>query len=214
MSDSGRRAIIEGLGSFRAARIVLTLFVVAAVLLLAPSARASNFSGASSVTGCNGVNMQDNSTMTYYRSALTTKMYNAVADTLNNDVLPTDVSLSPELAGHTDIADVVYYDADYNSLCGYDWHPDDSGDPDSNWIGGLYECISLAGVRCEHSHVYFDTSAMDPLNSDAATTWACHETGHTLGLTHRDEGGCMPAIVPANAHFFTTHDKSHINTAY
>ena len=68
----------EGLWNRRAA-ILVTLSVVASLLVIAGPARANNFSGASGITGCNGVNMQDNSTMDYYRSALTTKMYNAVA---------------------------------------------------------------------------------------------------------------------------------------
>lgn len=202
--------------SFVSASIACLLGTVAS-LGVVPDAHATNWFGATGSTGCNSGNIQDNGTMTYYRSSLTTKMYNAVANTLNNDVLPTDIVLQAEHSGWTSNTDVVYYDADYSTLCGYDWHPDDPSDPDTRWVAGLARCMTLSGSRCQRFYVHFDTSRMNQINDDGARTWACHETGHTLGLKHRNEGGCMPATVPANAHFFTDHDRNaggHINDTY
>jgi hypothetical protein len=62
--------------------------------------------------------------------------------------------------------------------------------------------------------VRFDTSLTTTLGFNAALTWACHETGHALGLLHHGEG-CMPSTVPANAHFCSApHQVGHINNNY
>lgn len=191
----------------------MTVIGVVGVLAVAvPAAQATNFSGATSGTGCFANNMQDNRDYTYHRSSLTTRMYSAVANVLNNQIAPTDITVKAEQATPDGNTDVVMYDADYSTHCGFDWHPD-GPDPDTNWIAGLAECASLSGSRCQRFNVRWDTSLTDTLNDNGARTWACHELGHTLGLLHRNEA-CMPATVPANQPGYSTHDIAHVNANY
>lgn len=215
MSRDSERASSVGAGrSFpRRARTFVSTVVGAAtiVTLVGPGAGATNFSGSSGGTGCYANNMQDSSLMTYYKQSLTTKMSNAVTDTVTNDVGPTTMS-SSLLTSSNSATDVIYNDGDYSTYCGFDWHPDDASD---GFVIGIATCQSLAGTDCEQFHVYFDTSFTDNINDDFARTLACHETGHTVGLLHRESTGCMPANVPSNAHFFNTHDRTeHINVNY
>lgn len=127
--------------------------------------------------------------------------------------MPTDIDLQAEQSSPDTNTDVVYIDADYATTCGFDWHPDDAADPDTNFVAGMAECRTLSGSKCQRFDVRFDTSFTNTINANYAATFACHETGHTLGLLHRNEG-CMPAIVPTNAHFYSTHDIGHINGNY
>lgn len=197
------------------ALIALMMLGTTAISTGMPPAEATNFSGVTGGTSCTANNMQDNDDMTYFRSSLTTRMFNAVANTLLNDVIPTDIDLQPEHSSATENTDVVYFDLDYSTTCGFDWHPDDPGDPDTNFVIGMAQCAQLSGSsRCQRFHVRFDTSFTDTIGNDFARTLACHETGHTLGLLHRNSTGCMPATVPANAHFYNAHDIDHVNDNY
>jgi hypothetical protein len=54
--------------------------------------------------------MQDNNDMTYHRSAVVAPMYNAIANSLNSDVLPTDINLQTEQSSYDANTDVVYFD--------------------------------------------------------------------------------------------------------
>lgn len=197
----------------RAGAVPAVLALAAVLVVVAPpAADATNFSGASSGTGCLANNMQDNRDMTFHRSSLTTRMYNAVAFVNNNLIAPTDITMQAEQSTPDGNTDVVMYDLDYSTYCGFDWHPD-GPDPDTNWVAGHAECDTLSGSKCQRFEVRWDTSLTDGLNDNGARTWACHELGHTLGLLHRNEG-CMPATVPANAPAYSTHDVSHVNANY
>lgn len=67
------------------------------------------------------------STMSFLRWSLTTGMYNAVAYTLNNHVAPTDIAVAAEQDSADGNTDVVYFDADYTTYCGFTWHGSGGG---------------------------------------------------------------------------------------
>lgn len=192
------------------AAIAFVLMLVA-LAIGSPSALATNFSGASGGTGCSANNMQDNSTMSYFRSSLTTGMYNAVAYTLNNQVIPTDIALAAEQGSADGNTDVVYFDDDYSNYCNLDWHGSGGG------VLGLAECVSLSGSKCQRFDVRFDTSWTDSQTDNDLRVLSCHETGHTLGLLHRDnsgtENGCMPATFQSLFNY-SSHDVAHVNANY
>ncbi len=190
-----------------------TIAVASVVAVVAVPADAGNFSGATGGTGCTANNMSDSTYLSYIRISLTSKMQSAVADTLANDIDPTDIVLLTEHYSESSGTDVVYYDADYSTYCGFDWHPD-GPDPDSDSVIGMAECVSLVGSDCDKFRVRFDTSFTNSASNDTAKTLACHETGHAVGLLHQNGSGCMPATLPTNAHFFNVHDVAHLNSNY
>lgn len=193
------------------------LFAVAGLMvfsiIMPAHANASNFSGATGSRGCTGgVNMQDNSTMTYSRQSLTSGNDLAVGWVLNNDVVPTDIALAAEMATPDSNTDVIYNDYDYWNYCGYAWHGG------LGTVVGLMVCVSLSGSRCNQAEVDLDTSFTDITTPGYRQALACHETGHTLGLTHNPNNlsstyGCMPASLESQF-IYSPHDLSHINSNY
>lgn len=75
--DRARRYHVRT-GWRRATVVIVAPGMVLSHMLLASPAAAINFSGPSGGTGCGLINMQDNTTMNYYRDGLTTKMQSAV----------------------------------------------------------------------------------------------------------------------------------------
>jgi hypothetical protein len=204
----------------RAGAVIATSItvVVLGLVLGPPLAGATNWVGTTAATGCASVNRQDNRDYTFTRSSLTARMASAVAFVNNNLIGPTDVTVKPEQFTATSETDVVVFDADYSTTCGYDWHPDSSGDPDTDAIAGLMTCETLSGSRCQQAYVRFDTSLTNAMDDAFARTLACHELGHTLGLGHREnpatDKGCMPSLLPANQPNYSAHDRAHIQDNY
>lgn len=189
--------------------------LVAVSLLLAGgafqvgSAGASNFSGANGATGCSGgspVNMADPNPHTFFYSDLAATTSDAQEWTRVNLVDPTNVNTSL-LGSVNSLTDVVAYDQDYTSYCGYVW---DGG------MWGLTTCVSLAaGNRCEKHEVRYDNSDIDVFSVDGRRGLTCHETGHSLGLLHRDtEGSCMRTSGPYPSFYSGSHDVPHLNGNY
>ncbi|MCU1496255.1 MAG: hypothetical protein JWM47_208 [Acidimicrobiales bacterium] len=51
---------------------------------------------------------------------------------------------------------------------------------------GKADCRVWRRHRCDHWHVYFDGGQIAGLSQPLLKSLACHETGHTVGLTHGD----------------------------
>lgn len=83
--------------------------------------------------------------------------------------------------------DVIVRDQDYVDYCGITWHS-----PTSGGTIGLATCDSRTGLKCEQHTVRFDLSYIANATTSEERGLACHELGHSVGLTHRDsECGCM-----------------------
>ncbi|MDX2342331.1 MAG: hypothetical protein QNL12_00650, partial [Acidimicrobiia bacterium] len=169
-------AILRRLRMLLVAGALLVALVVVQLTAVPPVA-ANNWYGSTGNTGCGG-NMQDSTTMTYYRESLGTSWYNAVAYAINNAVIPTDVLMAAESTSHGSTVDVVLQDANYTGTwCGYTWHSGGS-------LIGYTNCQSLTGSDCNHFHIYSDTSWMTSQTTTRLRNHACHELGHSLGLIH------------------------------
>lgn len=188
-------------------RRALSLWV-ALFVLLGPQvgpARADNFAGPTSATGCTMLNMADNYEHTYYYSGLTSAVSAALDWTRTNNLDPTEMT-SVTVSSVTAATDVVAYDADYTTYCGYTWN----GSGGSTI--GLVTCVSLSGSTCEKHELRFDTSYTSGATVTNRRSLACHENGHTVGLAHRaSSDSCMPATLNGVTQYSPSHDVPHIN---
>lgn len=100
--------------------------------------------------------------------------------------------------------DPTEVNVDYHSTCTLSG----SSETDVYWreenLSGLYgkaPCndYETFSNQCDQYHVTLDRAAIDVGTDDGIhrTIVACHELGHTAGLSHRD-GNCMRATTPDN----------------
>lgn len=110
---------------------------------------------------------------------------------------------------HNAYTDVVVFDGNFANYCGLNWYANGGG------IVGLATCVSLSGTSCEQHQVYLH----EPWTTTVPTDWlqalASHESGHTLGLAHRDSGSTsMRQQYPKASRYYDGHDVAHLNAAY
>lgn len=156
--------------------------------------------------------MADNKDHYFWYTALTAASTTAANGARINDLNPTNINtfMDDVLTSQTD---VEVQDADYTGAwCGGQWlepaYP-------NGWIGFAY-CRALSGSKCQQFVVYFDTDYMGPSTAAQELALACHEFGHTVGLTHATatQGGCMQTG-PHSITNYSNHDRdSHLNVAY
>lgn len=129
---------------------------------------------------------------------------------------PTDLVTSNRGTG---VGDSIAWDV-YSEKC-YGCHPGTTLSVSScraNTTGSGFN-------RCRHWHVIHDGDQTDGLGAAGQQQLACHEPGHTVGLTHPRDGsqdhafyGCMPTSVPFNgagdARWLRGHNEFHINDIY
>ncbi len=152
--------------------------------------------------------MADGGTHWFHYVSLNSAVQSAVAWTRTYNYDPTDVNTGYDSTLDS-ATDVIVRNQDYTTYCGFTWHT-----PTSPGTIGLATCDSLSGLKCEQHTVRFDISYFNAANQSNERGLACHEIGHTLGLTHRDaDNGCMKTNAPQNT-YLTDHDKAHLNTYY
>lgn len=105
--------------------------------------------------------------------------------------------------------DAIVRDQDYTDYCGFNWHPSVPG------TVGLTSCNSLNLDReCESHVVRYDNSYMNATTQDGRRGLACHETGHSWGLSHRNtDNKCMKELSPYPTSL-ASHDITHLENNY
>ena len=186
------------------------LFVVAGLLaaqqLVVPSAEGGNFAGGVS-TGCqNGASPADPNPHTYFYSDMHQYMIDAAEwariSSLDNK---SQVNTS-RLSSSNSSTDLVAFDQDYTNWCGFAW----DGNPG---LAGLVTCSSVTtGGRCQRHEARYDISDTYGQSTTLRVALACHEQGHTLGLTHSFEG-CM-VDPPTNPEYHPHDINDHLNPQY
>lgn len=117
---------------------------------------------------------------------------------MNNLAQQTDMSVSVQLACNSD-ADVRFFKFK---------------DPSSPNLLGYSYCVkkTLDGWRCAGSYVFLNEAAL--LNTTMRQKTACHEVGHTVGLSHgQTYGGCMMSGFFPDT-IYAPHHVDHINSYY
>jgi hypothetical protein len=114
--------------------------------------------------------------------------------------------------------DFVGFNADYTGVsCGLTWC--DVAGQCAGLIVGVAICQVAGDIapqngqrECGQHRVYFDSDALGG-SAQYLHALACHETGHTLGLTHTG-GTCMVSPVDASQIGFSADQRTHINDWY
>lgn len=198
----------------------LPRFVIVAVLLTAALLWPADVAGSStfwwrtySAGECAGGNSADSSYHTfYYNSGLSSVMRSATDYARAYAIDPMDLNTAMvALAVDTD---VVVYDQDYDRRCLLAWHPTPMG------VTGLAECRTLtpnpAGA-CEKAEVRYDESYTSIATTTERRWIACHELGHTLGLTHNEsypDTSCMAAENNGRTTYSWHERVDHIDPSY
>lgn len=194
----------------------ISLVVLATALLTVVTvqqASATNFSGASGAYSCyaGDVNMGDNDLHGFNYQSIETETANAVVYARVHEFDPTDIDTTYDSSPDSN-TDVYIWDADYANVdpptCGQDWY-----DSSNTGVIGLYTCQELtAGDRCQCANLRFSTAYIDDASTWEERSLTCHEIGHSVGLRHRSEDGCMDT--GAAPSYLSSHDSAHLNASY
>lgn len=97
------------------------------------------------------------------------------------------------------------------------------------WFCVEKETQAVGEKRCEHGHIFFNSTIISLTPSDShRRAFACHETGHSLGLHHDnfdtdtpEIGGfgedkqCMETDLQLEPeHFVGSHNGEHLDDQY
>ena len=162
-------------------------------------------SGSMGATYC----QTDNSALTVFRqTSLTAANRSLIASMLNNQYVPTDLTLTY----HT--ADTVMYSGSAETDIIYQVN---SSVPSG--LDGITWCNNaVTTTKCDQHYVAFDSNAV------VTNGMSCHETGHAIGLTHGAEASpslgdmtasleCMATPV-ASGEPLGSHNAYWVNNTY
>ena len=177
---------------------------------LAPPVSATNFSGASGLTGCGNNNKADSAAHGFFYVAMSPRNASAMGWARTNVLDPTKINTYSD--ANTSTTDVLVNDGYYSDLCGYTWY-----NPSTMTGGavGLATCGSLSGNACEQFRVYMNQHFTDIANLTDLRSLATHEAGHTIGLLHRTGNTVMQQGYPKpSLTFDPAHDIPHLDSNY
>jgi hypothetical protein len=178
------------------------------------------------------VNTGDNGYQNYWNHG-DTRMWNAVTWTRTNNINPTDINAA-NASSWTTTTDVGVYTGDFSGNTQCQWQDPATGrwwlqpwcceqatfttDTGTQipFVVGAAWIESLNSAREVEQHkLYFETDNLNSRgwNGTYLNAIACHEAGHTLGLTHLG-GTCMTNPPDASQIGFSSDQRTHINDHY
>lgn len=175
------------------------------------NAAAGHLVGRNGQTGCN-VNATDNEGQNYFHGHNSDPdMVWALNWNRGFNVNPTrmDTWVTTNWSTTTDVGSWV---GDWTGMsgCGFNW----TDDGVSGLIGVAWTQSTNSNGEAEQHRLYFDNDYVAGKTGEQLRHIACHEVGHTLGLTHTDAGtgGCM-VNNPARTDLFGlgAHYVDHVN---
>jgi hypothetical protein len=165
--------------------------------------------GASGAAGCNGVNMASSASISFYYLNLSSVMTSAQDYVRSNAIDPTDLA-SSSAGSLTSTTDIIVRDLDYATYCGYDWFTSSSGG-----VTGLSTCDALTGSKCKQHSIRYSTNYVNIASTTQRRGLACHETGHSIGLSHASsDASCMKPEDSTPATGYNSTEVGWINAAY
>ncbi len=175
------------------------------VPIVMPWASASNWgsSGNPGVSGTtNGVWLTNNGAWNVGRRDLTSTYSTGVAQAVNNEYDPTDLSasLTSPASCPDDNYDVCVFDSDY-------------GD---NGFNGWHQCAGTTTGSHPNQVCSLGFVKINLFYSPPPKRIACHELGHDVGLRHTSNtASCMMTTADGGTSAqLAAHDRGHINNYY
>ncbi|WP_147425374.1 hypothetical protein [Bailinhaonella thermotolerans] len=196
----------------RAGRAVLgAVLALGAVGGLAPGAQANDFGYPS---GC--CSFADNGQHWYNDDSLESRTKSAFRYAMGNldaqSVMSDAYDASPNAS-----TDVEAYDAYYVDTWDLDW----DGSTTGYNLYGYAKCVKAIAPtpseddwRCDQYEVRFDLRDVDGFSTDQRRALACHEVGHTVGLSHSTESSSCLRTGAHTTVKYSAHDVSHLYTRY
>jgi hypothetical protein len=202
-------------------RALVALGVLAIALFAAPvPAQASNWAGATGLTGCGALNKTENSATAVSFPSVSSAVRTAATSANTYITSASDVAMSTTTSTVYD--DIRVFDAYYLQLCGL---PTAYGNYTANgvWAGviGMANCMAAHSSSssfypaCDRHYVYIDQSVNEELTAAKRKYLLVHEFGHALGLKHRTTTASVMYEDPTvSAATYDSHDIGHLNAAY
>lgn len=196
-------------------RGTLRKFAVAAVTValvaVVPPASANDIVGETGDTGCGALNMHDGTdgVLSYRYVNLTSGVSAALNYSWTYNINPTDLG---SFSTTSSSADVTAYDGEYTNVCGYSWWNSSTG----TGVAGVAVCDVLVRSACDRHSVYFHAGYVSSATTSDDRKLACHELGHTLGITHNIHdsylNSCMRSKTWTGTTGYSTHEINMINS--
>lgn len=189
---------------------ILMLAILATTLTVTPTS-ASNFSGATGKTGCSNLNMADSNPLTYINVEISTKTATALSYTYRQLKNDTDVT-TLKVDGATSETDQINRDQYYTTYCDFEWLRDGV----KQGVVGHVKCNSVnSAKKCKSHTARFNKHFTDGASTSKMRNLTTHETGHVLGLAHRETSTSLVMYPQVNTTtVYSAHDIAHLNSNY
>lgn len=187
--------------------LAATLALIGVFALSGPAS--AGFSGANGTANCSDLNMADNADHSYFYRDLRSDTVAAMTWTRLNNMDPTDINTTL-MSSENSQTDVIVVDNYMTTECGKAWFSQGGG------VLASTSCHSIVSTwACDQHFVRVDLGAMDSITINGQRQLACHENGHTVGLTHSDATAtCMYGGYPLLSMYYNSTDIAAINANY
>ncbi|GAA2390079.1 matrixin family metalloprotease [Nonomuraea africana] len=193
-------------------RKLLPAIILAATVVTTASPAGAN--GFGSADGC--CPFADNAKHWYNYASLETRTRTAVKAALLNLDAQTDMTVAPDTTPDPS-TDVESYDRYYVDHWDLDWDGSSTGYnlyAYAKCVKNIAPADSTQPWRCDQYEVRYDLADIDWMTTTKRQALACHEVGHTVGLSHSSESSSCLRTGAHTTIKYSSHDVAHINGRY